>query len=95
MTRQRQSPYLAVKGNLGQLTRSELQEVAYIVAGLLQALEDEDQPEDQVEGGEVETKAARGHIELKIINGCGPYRYLRYWAGKTLKSHYLGKAKES
>lgn len=89
------TPYQAVKGNLGQLTRPQLQEVAYIVAGLLQALEGEDQPEPDQAGAEVETKAARGHIELKTINGCGPYRYLRYWAGKTLKSHYLGKAKES
>ncbi|MGB8700211.1 MAG: hypothetical protein WCD18_12405 [Thermosynechococcaceae cyanobacterium] len=34
-----------------------------------------------------------GYIEEKTINGCGPYRYLRYWDGKTHKSVYLGKAK--
>jgi hypothetical protein len=32
-----------------------------------------------------------GYIEEKFINGCGPYRYLRYWDGKTHKSVYLGK----
>jgi hypothetical protein len=34
-----------------------------------------------------------GYIEEKFINGCGPYRYLRYWDGKTHRSVYLGKAK--
>jgi hypothetical protein len=33
-----------------------------------------------------------GHVEEKFINGCGPYRYLRYWDGKTHRSVYLGKA---
>jgi hypothetical protein len=32
-----------------------------------------------------------GSIELKYINGCGPYRYLRYWDGKIHRSLYLGK----
>jgi hypothetical protein len=32
-----------------------------------------------------------GSLEDKIINGCGPYRYLRYWYGKTHKSIYLGR----
>jgi hypothetical protein len=35
-----------------------------------------------------------GHVEEKFINGCGPYRYLRYWDGKTHKSVYLGKVEE-
>jgi hypothetical protein len=35
-----------------------------------------------------------GYIEEKFINGCGPYRYLRYWDGKTHKSVYLGKEEE-
>lgn len=35
-----------------------------------------------------------GYIEEKFINGCGPYRYLRYWDGKTHKSVYLGKKEE-
>ncbi len=36
-----------------------------------------------------------GYIEEKFINGCGPYRYLRYWDGKTHKSVYLGKEKDN
>lgn len=97
MTKRTQTPYQAVTSNLGKLSRPQLQEVAYMVAGLLEALEDEDQTQaDQVEGAAPEVKqGARGHIEYKVINGCGPYAYLRYWSGKTLKSHYIGKAKTS
>jgi hypothetical protein len=36
----------------------------------------------------------KGYVEEKIVNGCGPYRYLRYWDGKIHKSVYLGKATE-
>lgn len=32
-----------------------------------------------------------GYIERKMINGCGPYYYLRTWNGKTHSSIYLGK----
>jgi len=34
----------------------------------------------------------RGYVEEKMINGCGPYRYLRFWSGKKHRSVYLGKA---
>jgi hypothetical protein len=37
-------------------------------------------------------RGGRGSFEDKYINGYGPYRYLRYWYGKTHKSVYLGKA---
>jgi hypothetical protein len=36
-----------------------------------------------------------GSFEDKYIRGYGPYRYLRYWYGKTHKSVYLGKVKDS
>jgi hypothetical protein len=32
-----------------------------------------------------------GSFEDKIIKGYGPYRYLRYWYGRTRKSIYLGR----
>lgn len=35
----------------------------------------------------------RGSIEEKMINGCGPYRYLRWWSGGKHRSTYLGKVK--
>jgi hypothetical protein len=34
----------------------------------------------------------RGYVEEKMINGCGPYRYLRFWSGKKHRSVYLAKA---
>ena len=82
-----------VTSNLGQLSRGELVELADIVAALLVATKEES--DDQVadlEDADVKL-AAKGHIEAKTINGCGPYLYLRYWSGKTLKSKYIGKAK--
>lgn len=35
-----------------------------------------------------------GYIELKTINGCGPYRYLRFRSQGQYKSVYLGKGEE-
>jgi len=37
-------------------------------------------------------RRGRGYYEKKIINGCGPYLYLRYRDGKIHRSVYLGKA---
>jgi hypothetical protein len=38
-------------------------------------------------------RGGKGSFEDKMINGYGPYRYLRYWYGKTHKSVYLGKVR--
>ena len=86
-------PFDIATSQLGQLTRSELEELAVMVATLLDATkaEDDDQVADQEE--KPAKSGAKGHIEAKVINGCGPYLYLRYWSGKTLKSKYIGKAK--
>ncbi|MGF1601488.1 MAG: hypothetical protein ACFCU8_05605 [Thermosynechococcaceae cyanobacterium] len=35
----------------------------------------------------------QGHIDEKWINGCGPYRYLRWWDDGKHRSVYLGKGK--
>ena len=85
-----------VTGRLGQLSRGELAELGEMVSALLAATveeEDDDQVADPEEKGN--GKAAKGHVEAKMINGCGPYLYLRYWSGKTLKSKYIGKGKQS
>ncbi len=34
---------------------------------------------------------APGCIEAKIINGCGPYLYYRYYSGGIHRSVYVGK----
>ena len=91
------TPFDTATSQLGQLTRSELEELAVMVAALLDATDVEAEDDDQVEEAtDKPAKAgAKGHIEAKVINGCGPYLYLRYWSGKTLKSKYIGKAKQS
>ncbi|MEP0919565.1 hypothetical protein NC981_22310 [Leptolyngbya sp. DQ-M1] len=38
-------------------------------------------------------RGSRGSIELKMINNCGPYAYLRFRSGDTHHSFYLGKVK--
>ena len=93
-----------VTSRLGQLSQSELVELGDMVAALLGVpgvsrffaaaeKEDDDQVGDLAGNGH--KPAAKGHVEAKMINGCGPYLYLRYWSGKTLKSKYIGKAKQS
>jgi len=87
-------PLGTVTSQLGQLSRSDLQELAAVVATLLGATkEEEDDQVDDSDVGEV-ASVARGHIEAKLINGYGPYLYLRYWSGGHLRSKYIGKPKE-
>ena len=92
MTRKAKTPFDSVTSQLGALSRPELVELAAMVAALL---DDDEADEDKVETGADVGPAkagAKGHVEAKVINGCGPYLYLRYWSGKTLKSKYIGKA---
>ena len=85
-----------IVNHLGQLTLDEARELDTTLHSLIEALEDEaqiDQTRDLESSLTSPRKAAaRGHIELKTINGCGPYKYLRFWEGKTLRSVYKGKA---
>jgi hypothetical protein len=87
------TPFDTVTSHLGLLSQVELEELGEMVAALLAVTAPEAQEDEQVDGNrEKSTRpAARGHIEEKVINGCGPYLYLRYWQGKTLKSKYIGK----
>lgn len=97
-TSRKPTAFQAITKNLGQLDRPELEELADMVAALLEDLTEDEETDDQVDddGGSAKAskQAARGHVEAKTINGCGPYLYLRYWSGKTLKSKYIGKAKK-
>ena len=89
------TPFDTVTSQLGQLSRVELEELGEMVAALL-AVTAPEEDDQTVDNGDKPTKtAARGHIEEKTINGCGPYLYLRYWQGKTLKSKYIGKKGKS
>lgn len=37
------------------------------------------------------SKGRSARVEAKLIRGCGPYYYYRWWCGKTYRSTYLGK----
>ncbi|MEO1133917.1 MAG: hypothetical protein AAFX40_14580 [Cyanobacteria bacterium J06639_1] len=82
---------------MARLTRAEQEELLAVLQGLLAA---------DAGGGNRRSpstsrpftyrgpKGGKGSIELKTINGCGPYRYLRYWSGNKHRSVYLGKAED-
>jgi hypothetical protein len=94
--KQTQSAMKTITGNLAQLERTELAELAAIVAAMLSLADPEEEKELETAPGEKQAVSrAKGHIEEKMINGYGPYQYLRYWQGKTLKSQYIGKAKDA
>lgn len=90
-----QSALKTITGSLAQLERCELEELAQIVAALLDLQTLEKEELEPAQGEQKAARSAKGHIEEKMINGYGPYRYLRYWQGKTLKSQYIGKAKDA
>ncbi|WP_338438698.1 hypothetical protein [Synechococcus elongatus] len=69
-----------------QLPATELSELVLSLQGLLEAQRERPAAEGQPQGS----------IELKMINGCGPYAYLRYYKGQKngrgqYGSKYLGK----
>ena len=37
------------------------------------------------------SKGRSARVEVKLIRGCGPYYYYRWWCGKVYRSTYLGK----
>ena len=102
MAKRKTSALTKITNNLGQLSRPELQELKEIVNALLEATDQEESEEvaleekedlmrrsyEQAKAGQ---KPKRGHLEEKMIRGYGPYLYLRFWQGGTLKSLYIGK----
>lgn len=90
MAKGKKTAFDTVTSNLGQLSRPELEELVEMVAALLAISKEKEAPVSTTEE-KAEKAGAKGHIEAKMINGCGPYLYLRYWSGKTLKSKYIGK----
>ena len=102
MAKRKTSVFKKITNNLGQLSRTELEELQVIVEALLEATDDAEPPEiypekkeelmrlsfQQAKAGQ---KPKKGHIEEKIIRGYGPYLYLRFWQEGSLKSLYIGK----
>ena len=84
---------------LPQMTIRELLELRAMIDTNVDALEmDEQRREAQQEkpasepGQQNGKGKAGGYIELKMINGCGPYAYERWREGGRLRSEYKGKA---
>ena len=94
--KEHKTPFETITRNLVALSRPELEDLGDMVTALLDAQEvEEEGPTYTSTTGKAVTvngkRGARGHIEEKVINGFGPYLYLRYWHGGHLKSKYLGK----
>jgi hypothetical protein len=84
----RRSQSTAVESLLKQAAALSERELKALISGLQgltlkEGLDEHGKPLNQ-----------KGYVEEKMVNGCGPYRYLRYWDGKTHKSVYLGKKEE-
>jgi len=75
-----------------QLPRSELDELIAALLALRDALDLDEQKRSETTI-EISTnrkqKGKSAHIAWKIINGCGPYPYLRFRDGKKYRSYYL------
>ncbi|HEY9824362.1 MAG TPA: hypothetical protein V6D19_02875 [Stenomitos sp.] len=85
----RRSQSDAVSQLLKQAAELSQSERVALISGLQALIKPEDERDEY--GKPVNQE---GYIEEKFINGCGPYRYLRYWDGKTHKSVYIGKKEE-
>jgi hypothetical protein len=79
-----------------QLSRTERLELISILQAFNQAKADLDSrvTRKEIALNRRGIRGGRGSFEDKYINGYGPYRYLRYWYGKTHKSVYLGKVNQ-
>jgi len=86
---------------LPQMNIRELLELRAMIDTNIDTLELREQQEPQQEpaselaqqGGQSKGKAS-GYVELKMINGCGPYAYKRARVGGRLTSEYIGKVKQ-
>ena len=79
---------------IAQWKRSDKEELLVILQAMLEAEEDEQADDEHTLKEHTQhrgPKGGRGHFERKIINGCGPYLYLRYWSGGKHRSVYIGK----
>lgn len=76
-----------------QLDDCELRELQEAIAALVELRALGDSEPGIEEKRTLSPGRVGGSIERKMINGCGPYRYLRWWSGGKHKSAYLGKEK--
>jgi hypothetical protein len=73
------------------LSKSKLRELIDALLALAEAVENEPFLNGNTSNGNGSGRSG-GYVELKMIKGCGPYRYLRFRSQGQYKSIYLGKA---
>ena len=93
-----------IEHKLSKMTVAELLELRALVDNTIEAAEMRERREELglaetaaepvAENGAGAKGSKSGYIELKTINGCGPYAYRRARVGGRLTSEYLGKVKE-
>jgi hypothetical protein len=94
----KRSPLDRARSALGALDRVELEALKADIEALLGATPPAQTgnhaPSPSGGGTDAPPRAssAQGHVELKMVNGYGPYKYLRRLEGGHLRSIYLGKA---
>lgn len=83
---------------LPQMTLRDLLELRAMVDTNIDTLATREQEAQQEpasepgqQGGQSKGQAG-GYVEIKMINGCGPYAYKRWREGGRLRSEYQGKA---
>jgi hypothetical protein len=88
-----------IAAQAAQLSKADRLELMSILQALNEAEEAAQQAKSQRQKQKEDAlnrkgiRGGRGSFEDKYINGYGPYRYLRYWYGKTHKSVYLGRVR--
>jgi len=85
------TPLANVLSGLGALDQPSLRHVFSVVKEMLR-IEQPETLEELMRGESDQVVVRKGYIEEKLINGYGPYKYLRLWVNGHLTSTYLGKA---
>ena len=85
-----------VEALLPQMTISDLLELRAMIDTNIATLEMGEQQAAQQEPASEQGGKSKGkggsYVEVKMINGCGPYAYKRWREGGRLRSEYQGKA---
>ena len=82
---------------VAQATEEELLRLRGMIDDRLAAIEIEEMDREIAAARGVEksnSSKGGGYVELKMINGCGPYAYKRARVAGRLTSEYIGKVKQ-
>lgn len=69
-------------------------ELIAMVEARLAELQEEQEIQEPLETSSQDKMGGSGWIELKMIQGFGPYAYKRWRQGGRLRSQYVGKVKQ-